>query len=213
VWLYRFNQSIVPLARLLWRIRVFGSGTFPPSGPVIIAANHASYLDPWLIGGFAPRLPIRFLMTDAWYERSRIWNAAFRSWGAIPTAAGRPNVTIDRVVAALNRGSIVGVFPEGRISRNGSMSRARGGIGFMAARSGAPVVPCGIRGSFQMLPRHRRIPRIARVELHFGEPMCFDGAPVSTVDNATALRFAQSVVSRIAVLAGVDPPAPSASRQ
>lgn len=149
MWLYRLNRAL---------------------GPVV------GLVDPWFLGMAFPR-PIRYLITRQWYERSRAWRAVFGALGTVPVRAEDPRATVDAVCGILARGEVVGVFPEGRISRDGRLQRFRPGLAWIAARSGAPVVPVGIRGSFRSLPRHRRVPRPVRVTVHVGHPLLYPGAP------------------------------------
>ena len=200
-WLYEANLAFSPAIRWFWKARVFGADRVPPSGPLLVAMNHASYLDPWFLGATFPRAPIRWLINERWYYRSRIWTVAFRAWGVIPVATGHPVETVGRVVAALQTSDVVGVFPEGRISSDGKPSPGRSGVGWMAARSGVPVVPCGLRGSFQALPRQKYIPTRHPLELHIGEPMRFPGAPVPSPKPAEIQAFVADLMGSIRQLA------------
>jgi len=200
--LWRVTLLLRPPVRAAFDGRTFGAEHVPAEGPVLIATNHASYLDPWFLGALFPRLPIRFLINEAWYDRSRLWRRVFRGYGVIPTTARAPDRTFARVLAALADGSVVGVFPEGRISRDGRMNRPKAGIGWMAALSGVPVVPCGLRGSHQILPRHRRWPRRHPLRLHIGAAMRFPEAPTATPEPVVIARFVESVIARIGELAG-----------
>jgi len=169
---------------------------------LIVAANHASFLDPWFLGIVFPR-PVRYLITRDWYDRSPLWRAFFRANGTIPVSARDAEETIASVCEALGRGEAVGIFPEGAISRDGKMRRLRPGVALIAARSGAPVLPVGLRGSFEALPRHRRLPRFCRVTVHVGETLRFPGAPVEGTVSREAIRgFLDRLRAEIARLAG-----------
>jgi len=202
-WLYRASQVLLtPPVRWFWMLRVFGAENVPATGPVLLASNHTSYVDPWFLGGVFPRGPIRFLINDSWFERSRGWRFVFEANGVIPAVTGDPIETVRRVTAALAEGAVVGVFPEGRISRDGRMSRGRLGVGWMAAASGAPVVPCAVRGAFDSIPRHKRLPRRRPVHVHIGEPIRFPGAPVARPDSSEVQKFMGDLMRTIRTLAG-----------
>ncbi|HEX6852443.1 MAG TPA: lysophospholipid acyltransferase family protein [Candidatus Polarisedimenticolaceae bacterium] len=201
MWLYRVNLLVAPATRWFWRVEVHGAEHAGVSGPLIVAANHASYMDPWFVGGFFPRRPVRFLINEPWFRRSPLWTAAFRSLGVVPADAKDPLATVQRVVAALREGATVAIFPEGRISRDGSVGSGRPGIGRIAAESGAPVVPCGIRGTYESLPRHRWVPRRSTVELHLGRPLFFPGAPTPFPSRGEVGAFVDRVMASIADLA------------
>lgn len=186
-----------------WRLRLVGeTRTIPSDGPAIVAANHASFLDPWWIGMSFPR-PIRFLIARDWYERSAAWEGVFRAFGVIPVEEGSPRNTLEAIRSVLDRGEIVGVFPEGRISPDGRLQRFRSGVARIAERSGSPVVPIGLRGNFASLPKGRRLPRPVRVDVHVGAPMRM---PTESADSTPANRrvrdFTEELRQRIAALSG-----------
>ena len=177
MWLYRINHAIGPVAGLYWRLGLAGEvDAVPPEGPLLLASNHASYMDPWLLGMAFPRL-IRYLITREWYYKSPVWNALFRAFATEPVRANDARATVEAVCRILARNEVVGIFPEGRIARDGQIQRFRPGLGRMAALSGAPVMPVGIRGSMQSLPRHGRFPKPVRVTIHLGKPIIFPGSP------------------------------------
>ena len=205
MWLYRINHALGPLIGSYWRLRLEGEvDRIPRNGPLIVAANHASFLDPWLIGMAFPR-PVRYLITRSWYEKSPVWRAVFRAFGTEPVRAEDPLVTVDAVCELLARGEVVGIFPEGSISPTGKLRRFRSGIARIAARSGAPVLPVGIRGGFESLPRHRLVPRPSRVRIRIGEPMTFAGFPrTEDPDGETLRAFRDELFARIRELCGQD---------
>jgi len=173
MWLYRLNFDLLGgvFARY-WRLRLRGAvDRVPVHGPVLVTSNHESFLDPWLISMVFPRR-VRYLITSTWYYRSPVWEAFFRAYGGIPVA-DVPSATIDAVHDRIVAGDVVGVFPEGKISHDGRIQPFKSGVARIASRTGAPVVPLGIRGSFESIPRTRRIPRPTRVEIHVGEPMTY----------------------------------------
>jgi 1-acyl-sn-glycerol-3-phosphate acyltransferase len=203
MWLYRLNRLFGPVVGLYWRLGLHGAvDAIPSTGPLIVASNHASYLDPWFIGMTFPR-PIRYLVTHRWYYKSPTWNAVFRAYGTEPVRADDPLATVEAVCKLLSDGTATGIFPEGRISHDGRLQRFRPGLAWIAARSGAPVVPIGIRGSFESLPRHRRLPGPVRVTVHVGNPMVYPGGPSEDRPSPEASQtFQDHVFREIARLAG-----------
>jgi 1-acyl-sn-glycerol-3-phosphate acyltransferase len=176
MWLYAVNHKLGPLLGAYWRLELTGeTATIPREGPLLVCANHASRLDPWFIGMCFPR-PIRYLITDTWYHRSSVWKWFFDAWGTIPVAKS-PHATLDAVHRHLEKGDVVGVFPEGEVSRDGRIQRFRPGTARIAARSGVPVIPVGLRGNAESLPRDGAFPRPVKVTVHVGEPIRFSGSP------------------------------------
>lgn len=203
MWLYRINHALGPLIGLYWRLGLEGRiDLIPRRGPLVVAANHASFLDPWLIGMVFPR-PVHYLITRKWYDKSPVWRAVFDAFGTEPVRLEDPQVTVRAVCDLLARGDVVGIFPEGSISHTGKLRRFRSGIARIAARSGAPVLPVGIRGGFESLPRHRIVPRPSRVRVRIGEPMTFPASPRADDPGADELRaFRDELFERIRGLSG-----------
>ena len=205
MWLYRLNRALGPLIGACWRLGLEGEvESIPRSGGFLVVPNHSSVLDPWMVGMRFPR-SVRWLITSRWYERSRTAHFLFTALGTVPVRPGDPAGTIDAVCAALGRGEGVGVFPEGGISGDGRVRRFRGGIARMAARSGVPVIPVGVRGAFESLPKQRRLPAFRRVTVVVGTPMRFPGAPIEVEPDKDALTaFLASLRGEVARLAERD---------
>lgn len=197
MWLYHAIRPLAYAVRPLVPGRLVGSEHLPAHGPVLLAVNHASFLDPWLVGMLLPRAPVRFLINEAWYRRSRVWRSVFDAFGVVPASEAAPEATLERVGEALGRGELVAVFPEGRISADGSLGRAQRGFGWMAARTGAPVVPARLVGSHDVLPRQRRLPRRAPVSLVLGVARRFAEVQVERPDRDQVVRFVDAVWSDV----------------
>jgi 1-acyl-sn-glycerol-3-phosphate acyltransferase len=210
MWLYRLNYLAGPVLGRYWRLRLEGAvDAVPAHGPLIVASNHASVLDPWFLGMAFPRL-IRYVIDDEWYYRSPAWTAVFRAFGTEPVRAGLPEATVGAVCTILARGEVAGIFPEGSISRDGRLQRFRPGLAWIAARSGVPVIPVGIRGSFASLPRHRRFPRPVPVTVHVGDPIVYAGALFRDPSPDESDAFRALLFGEILSLAGQVAVPPSA---
>ncbi len=160
------------LARLLLRYRAVGGEHVPRSGPVLLAANHLSLLDPPLVGVGTPRT-LHFL---AKAELFRIpgFGWLIRRLNAHPVEReGADAHALRRALALLRAGQALLVFPEGTRRPEGALGPARPGAGLLAVRSGAPVVPVYIRGTGRVLPRGAIWPRRAPVTVTFGPPLSF----------------------------------------
>lgn len=208
MWLYYGLLVVERPARWTgWVRAVADPGTFPRRGPAIVVANHSCFLDPWFVAAVVPR-PVQNLITRKWYDRSRLWRFLFSGWGTIPVQDGDANATIDGILAALRRGNMVGIFPEGRISADGQMTSFRSGVAWMAARSGAPAIPIGIRGAYECLPRHVRFfTKVPRVRIHVGSPRYFPGAENGPVDpqRRDIVDFTRALEDEVRRLAGQPP--------
>jgi 1-acyl-sn-glycerol-3-phosphate acyltransferase len=173
------------LVNLLYRIRVEGLDKVPDEGPCVIACNHVSFIDALIVGGTVRR-PVRFVM---YYKIFRIpvlsW--IFKTARAIPIAGAKEDPELmqkafDEIERALAAGEVVGIFPEGGLTPDGSIQPFRPGIEKILARSPVPVVPMALRNLWRSMWSRRwlrlrmqraRLPRRfrARIELIVGDPV------------------------------------------
>ena len=184
--------------RLYFRWRVYNSERVPVRGPVILAANHMSYLDPPLVGS-GLRRDINYLARESLF-RYPVMGAVLRSWNSVPVdrdgggAAGLKAI-LDRL---LNGGGII-LFPEGTRSPDGKLQPARSGIGLTVIKSSAPVVPVRVFGTYEAYGRHIRIPRPHRIAVKYGRPMDFSGfrAEAKNCSRARLKEIYQEVADAI----------------
>src|SRR6058998_1213152 len=178
--LYRLFRA--PVRRLLERVFdlvVEGREHLPSRGPYIIAANHHNYLDGVVLGAVAPE-PIRFIVMPRVWRATPLHPLFHRHVGSIPINLERPDPGgLKKALGALAEGSVVGIFPEGPFSVRGRLERGLPGVALLALRSGVPVVPAGIRGTYEALAGRRGyIPRRVPLGVRFGPARSFseDGA-------------------------------------
>jgi len=170
------------IMRVLLSLRLSGTRFLPGRGPAIVVANHASYLDPVLLQTGTCR-PIRFMMTSDFYDLPKV-QPIFRFLRAIRVNEnGPPRDSIRGALDVLQEGGLIGLFPEGQLSRGGGLSPLRPGITFLAARARVPVVPAWIEGSYQVLPRGKVLPRPRPVSVTFGRPLMVRSARDRTVPD------------------------------
>ena len=156
-----------------FRWRAFNADRVPQTGAVILASNHASFIDPPLVGSALHR-PINYLARESLFRFPGI-GALLRSWNSVPVdrdgggAAGLKGI-LDRLLAG---GGII-LFPEGTRTRDGRLQPARSGIGLVVVKSDAPVVPVRTFGTFEAYGRHVKFPRPKRVAVKYGRPMQFE---------------------------------------
>jgi len=141
-------QTVQFYARFWCRMRVDGPCTIPATGPVIVAANHSAGIDPILLEGASTRRTIAFLVAEEFYRVPGA-NWFMRLVDCIPVNRDRPQRSaIAAALRTLERGGCLGIFPTGGLSRPGREQReARLGVGRIALRSGATVIPCHISGT------------------------------------------------------------------
>ena len=161
------------LFAVYFRWRVFGAENVPLNGGVILASNHASFLDPPLVGSGLKR-DINYLARESLFRFPGV-GALLRSWNAVPVdrdgggAAGLRAI-LDRLLAG---GGII-LFPEGTRTRDGRLQPARSGIGLIVVKSTTPVVPVRTFGTFEAWGRNHKFPRPKKVAVKYGVPRQFE---------------------------------------
>ena len=171
-----------PARRALARwfaLEIEGLDRLPSSGPYILAANHHNYLDGLVLATVVPE-PVHFIVMPRVYRATPLHPLFHRHVGSIELDPARPEPgALRRALERLADGRVVGIFPEGPFSVRGRLERGLPGVALLALRSGAPVVPAGIHGTYQAL-RGRRfyVPRRHPLTIRFGAPRRFvrDGA-------------------------------------
>jgi 1-acyl-sn-glycerol-3-phosphate acyltransferase len=183
------RAMLVPLSRLAFRPTVEGREHVPGHGPVILAANHLSVIDSFLIPLVSPR-PVAFLAKEEYFTRpglkGRLLRTTLLGVGAIsvPRGAHRAaQAALETALAVLRDGRAFGIHPEGSRSRDGRLYRGRTGVAWLALASGAPVVPVAVLGTERIQPVGARLPRPGRVTVRFGAPLRF-AAPAAGAGRA-----------------------------
>ncbi|HEX6813282.1 MAG TPA: lysophospholipid acyltransferase family protein [Planctomycetota bacterium] len=168
-WLFWPFWSACHLAMRVWfRLRIEGS---PPSrGAYVLAANHVSLMDPLLLGASVRRRVV-FLMTEVvWRTPGFRW---FYRWNrAIPISVRGGNREALRVArAVLQQGRVLGIFPEGGLSRDGLPMLGNPGAVSLVLTEGIPIVPVAVIGAERALPLGCLLPRPRRITVRFGAPI------------------------------------------
>lgn len=169
-WWWRLSQALARFgANMFWKFRVFGLENVPPSGGVLLAANHQSYLDPVLVAMVLSR-EMHFMA-----RRTLFRNPAFRAiiagYNAFAIERDSADVKgVNSAIARLEAGNILLVFPEGTRTGNGSIGPMKS-VGVIAERAAVPIVPVLIQGAYEVWPKGRVIPHLGVVSLVFGKPL------------------------------------------
>lgn len=165
---YRFARAVLPVIwGILFRFTVIGSEKFPVRGPVVLASNHVSNLDPLFIGAAAPR-QIHY-MTKAEVWTVPLLGRAVSALGGFKVRRGQADRDAIRAgIGILDHGGVVGIFPEGHRQRSGKLGQPQPGVGLFSLRPGVLTVPVVITGSNRIL---RGWPPFPRVTVTFGAPL------------------------------------------
>ena len=169
-WLLKL--LLTPLMRLFYRVEAEGCEHIPSRGGAVIAANHLSFIDSLFIP-LVLRRRVTFLAKCEYFENRRTaW--FFRLAGQIPCDRKDGTEALETARNVLQHGGIVAIYPEGTRSPDGRLYRGRTGAARLALDEGVPVIPCGLRGTDKVMPRHMRRPRVRgrkRVFVDFGAPL------------------------------------------
>jgi 1-acyl-sn-glycerol-3-phosphate acyltransferase len=182
----------------------YGDENVPREGPLILVANHQSYMDPIVIGWRAKRY--FYAMGKRQLFETPILGWFFPRIGAFPVdQEGSPMPAIRAALQILKRGDAVAVFPEGKRT-NGPMEKGQPGVALIARKSGAPIVPALIIGTHRMLsPVHPGF-RGGPVTITFGKPFTLEGDAKTADLEADAQRIMEAIEALRAETPGAPPP-------
>lgn len=160
-----------------------------PDGPLILAPNHRSYLDPLVVGSLISRRPI-FMMTAKYYD-AKFFGSIYRMARCIVVEReGDNRRALREAEKVLQEGRALVIFPEGTISPTGELMELQPGCAWLARRTGAPVIPVHLSGTREALPRDSMRLRFVPVGMTLGEPLRIqDHAP----GKAGAESFTQAL--------------------
>lgn len=192
------TSTLKGLTRLLCRVDDAQLAQVPDRGPLIIIANHVNFLEiPLLYTHLQPRSMTGFVKTENW--RNPVFRPLFNLWEAIPLNRGEADAgALRQALAALERGRILAVAPEGTRSGHGRLQQGRAGVVFLALRSGAPLLPMAYHGGELFW---HNLTRLRRTDFHIavGRPFHLDAGGVR-VTRQVRQRMIDEVMYQIAAL-------------
>ena len=156
------------------RMQSIGGENVPKKGGVILAPNHVSYMDPPAAGGALTTRPVRFMAKIELFKIP-ILGFLIRKVGSFPVKQGAADRTaLRKAMELIEKGEVVCIFPEGTRSPDGNLMEAHAGIGMVALKTKAPIVPVAIIGTDKVLPPHSFFFHFSRVKVVYGKPITFD---------------------------------------
>ena len=184
-WLYSLNGGVT----------IEGAENIPTHGPAIIAPNHVSHTDPPLIAITNKRRPVTIMAKEELFHIPVI-GPYIRALGMFPVNRGSADRAALKVALdALANGRLLVIFPEGTRGDGVTLQEPERGLGLMAMKSGAPVIPAYIHGTSKMMPRGGKIHR-ARVGMVYGKPIL----PQDYTGKGAGDQLATDVMNSIAAL-------------
>lgn len=204
--MYQFSTRIFKLFLFLWhRLKIRGAEHIPDQGGVLVASNHASFLDPPVVGvGYRGR-PIHFMARDT------LWNSKFGAWwmnkvGCIPVSRGTGDIkALKLTIKALKAGQAVSMFPEGTRTEDGDLQAAKSGIGFIIEKSGCVVVPAYIDGTYKAHPKGSRFIKPCKISITYGTPITQEDFKALGSGREAYEAYAALIMQRIADLKNSSP--------
>jgi 1-acyl-sn-glycerol-3-phosphate acyltransferase len=205
---YRLGWSCFrAMFAVYFRWSVFNPERVPQTGGVILASNHASFLDPPLVGSGLHR-DINYLARESLFRFPGI-GALLRSWNSVPVDRDGGGASgLREILTRLLAGGAIILFPEGTRTPDGKLQSARSGIGLTVIKSDVPVIPVRTFGTFEAFGRNHKFPRPHRIVVKYGEPMRFEKlrAEAKTCDKVRLKKIYQDVADEImAAIAKLEP--------
>ncbi|HEV7872445.1 MAG: plsC [Modestobacter sp.] len=197
-----------PLFWLTCRPIVTGRQNVPPTGPVMLASNHLSFIDSIAIPLVAPRR-VGYLAKVEYFQGKGVsgWlqRALFTALGALPVERGTHRAAqgaLDTALGVLSSGGAFGIYPEGTRSRDGRLARGKTGVAWLALTADCPVVPVAVAGTDRIQPVGARWPRPHRVSITFGEPLSFPEFAGQAGKGKARREVTDRIMEAIAELSG-----------
>ncbi len=175
---------------MVFRIKL--EGEIPKNGAYIIAANHASFYDPVLVGAFSKR-PLAMMAKAELFEH-KVLGWLIKKFGAFPVHRNKADITaVKKALSVLKGGDALLIFPEGRRVKKGEASDAKSGMIMFALKTQTPVIPVGINSSYKLF---------SRMTLKFGQPVYFEEYYGQKLTSSEMEPLANQVLDKIKKLAG-----------
>jgi 1-acyl-sn-glycerol-3-phosphate acyltransferase len=205
--LYWIIKAILtPVLRLVYRVRVEGRDHVPSQGPVILAANHRSFMDSLFLPLVIRRRVTFVAKAEYFDDKKTAW--FFRGVGQIPIRREGGSAGERALASAtdvLEQGQVFGIYPEGTRTRDGYLHRGHTGVARLALRTGAPIVPVGMIGTDEINPIGRKLPRLFRtVSIRFGSPITADRYAGREQDPLVLRQLTDEVMFELRQLSGYE---------
>ena len=198
------RMVIGPVFRRMFDLTILGMENLPEDGPAIIAANHTSVLDSFIVPAVLPR-NISYVgkaeYLDDWKTKH-----IFPALGMIPidrSGGDAAAAALDKAAELLDAGQLFGIYPEGTRSRTGHLYKGRTGVARLAHRTGAPIIPVGLVGMREIQPPDAPMPKFfTEATISFGQPLLPDEHGDPSVDPMAYRAMTDALMFRIRHLSG-----------
>ncbi|MFN3466971.1 MAG: lysophospholipid acyltransferase family protein [Candidatus Brocadiales bacterium] len=193
-WAYRAMLILsYPVIKLFFKLEVKHPERIPREGPIILAANHHSYIDPWVLQMAFPRR-ITYMVASVFYRGMGWW--FYRMHKAIPLKEkGLNKEAFVKGLEVLKEAGVVAIFPEGWANGHPETWRGNPGVAMLSSKSHVPVLPAKITGAKKVLPKGAFFPRFVKITVTYGEPIPFNGT--EKPDKEALRRMTDLIMERI----------------
>ena len=206
---YQLSRIVAgPFLHTIWRPKVTGAENIPASGGAILAANHLSVVDSVFLPLMLDR-PVTFSAKAEYFTASgpaaRLWAAYLKATNQLRMDRDGPRAaqeTLEAALALLEEGKLIGIYPEGTRSPDGRLYRGRPGVGWLALKSGLPVIPVALSGTRQVLPPGHVVPHPGRIGVTIGKPLPIAPELAGEPPGKARRLIADQVMSAIQELSG-----------
>ncbi|MGZ6996378.1 MAG: lysophospholipid acyltransferase family protein [Acidimicrobiia bacterium] len=197
---------LTPVLHLFYRVRVEGRERIPQRGPIILAANHRSFLDSIFLP-LVLRRRVTFVAKAEYFDDPKTaW--FFRAVGQIPIRREGGSAAEGALAAAtdvLDAGGVFGIYPEGTRTRDGYLHRGHTGVARLALATGAPIVPVGLVATDECQPTDKKLPRVFRtVWIRFGTPLPLEHYGDRADDRLVLRQITDELMYEIRELSGYE---------
>lgn len=170
------RQIYKAILKLFFKFKATGRENVPNKGPFIMVSNHMSYSDPVVMGVACHTVPLAFIAKRELFD-APFFGLWVKAVGCISIERfSGSSAPLKKALKKLKEGGAIGIFPEGTRSRDGSLQSAQPGIGIIAAKSKATLIPMHISGTDKALPVGRRFPRLCPIKANIGPAIDISGA-------------------------------------
>jgi 1-acyl-sn-glycerol-3-phosphate acyltransferase len=203
-WLIK--AILTPILRVFYRVRIDGRDRLPAQGPLILAANHRSFMDSLFLPLVIRRRVTFVAKAEYFDDKKTAW--FFRGVGQIPIrreGGSASEGALESATEVLEQGGVFGIYPEGTRTRDGYLHRGHTGVARLALRTGAPIVPVGMTGTDEINPIDRKLPRVFRtVRIQFGTPITADRYTGREHDKLVLRQITDEVMFELQQLSGYE---------
>ena len=200
---YFIGKRIIPLIIKFWIKEVNGLLNVPKKGTFIVAANHASYMDHFII--MCTLVPFLNRKIHHLAKKEHFSNPLKAIWhyygGAVPIdrqSGGKE--ALRWAVQALKNGNLIAIHPEGTRTLTGKLQKGRTGVARLALLARVPVIPIGLIGTFEILPKGNCIPKLKKATMNIGKPMHFQKYYNKKITKSLLRKITDNIMKEIAKL-------------